>query len=223
QLMALGIGPEDIDLVAFDHFHTQDVRSLFGSSEPRPDGSDFAARFPNAHLLAPRVEWLDWDALHPMQTAWFVHEGKRGVPMDRVVLTEDDLWLGPGCLLLRTPGHTSGNQTLFVNTERGVFGCSENGTSADNWAPYESRIPGMRSYVRLYDAEVVINSNTPELGAEQYTSMILERSVVDRVKDRPAFVQMFPSSEVTPSLLSPGIKPAMIFGGIESGLVRRSE
>jgi glyoxylase-like metal-dependent hydrolase (beta-lactamase superfamily II) len=220
QLGALGVAPEDIDLVAFDHFHTQDVRSLFGSSEPRPDGSDFPARFPNAFLLAPKVEWNDWDSLHPMQTAWFVHEGKRGVPMERVVLTEDDLWLGPGCLLLRTPGHTTGNQTLFVSTDHGVFGCSENGTSADNWAPYESRIPGMRNYVWRYDAEVVINSNTPELGAEQYTSMILERSLVDRVKDRPAFVQMFPSSEVTPSLLSPGIKPAMIFGKIESGLVR---
>ena len=67
----------------------------------------------------------------------------------------------------------------------------------------------------------MLNSNTPELGAEQYTSMILERSVVDRVAENPAFVQMFPSSEVTPSLLSPGIRPSMIFGAIESGEVRR--
>lgn len=221
QLRKLGVEPEDIDLVAFDHFHTQDLRSLFGSSDPRPDGSSFPARFPNAYLLAPKVEWEDWDALHPMQTAWFVRDGKRGVPMERVILTEHDLWLGPGCLLLRTPGHTTGNQTLFAYTSRGVFGCSENGTSADSWAPYESRIPGLRRYVRLFDAEVVLNSNTPELGAEQYTSMILERSVVDRVAENPAFVQMFPSSEVTPSLLSPGIRPSMIFGAIESGEVRR--
>ncbi len=222
QLRALGVGPEDVDLIAFDHFHTQDVRPLLGSAEPLPDGTELRARFPNAHLLAPQVEWDDWDDLHPLQTAWFVRDGKRGVPSDKVVLTDADLWLGPGCLLLRTPGHTSGNQTLFVHGERGVFGTSENGCSADSWSPYESRIPGLRAYARTYDAEVVLNSNTPELGAEQYTSMILERSMVDRVPDAPAFVQMFPSSEVTPSLLAPGIRPAMLFGAMDHGEVKPS-
>jgi hypothetical protein len=219
QLRVLGIGPEDIDLIAFDHFHTQDVRPLLGSAEPLPDGAEVRARFPNAHLLAPKVEWDDWDDLHPLQKAWFVRDGKRGVPGDKVVLTDADLWLGEGCLLLRTPGHTSGNQTLFVHGGRGVFGSSENGCSADSWSPYESRIPGLRAYARTYDAEVVLNSNTPELGAEQYTSMILERSVVDRVPEAPAFVQMFPSSEVTPSLLAPAIRPAMIFGGMDHGQI----
>jgi hypothetical protein len=227
QLRAVGLEPEDIDLLAFDHFHTQDVRPLLGSSEPLPDGGAVRARFPNAHLLAPRAEWDDWDHLHPLQKSWFVRDGKRGVPEDKVVLTDADLWLGPGCLLLRTPGHTSGNQTLFVHGERGAFGTSENGCSADSWSPYESRIPGLRSYARTYDAEVVLNSNTPELGAEQYTSMILERSIVDRVPDAPAFVQMFPSSEVTPSLLSPGIRPTLLFGSMDHGTIappkRRAE
>ena len=52
----------------------------------------------------------------------------------------------------------------------------------------------------------MLNANTPERGADQYTSMVLERTVVDRVKRAPAFVQMFPSSEVTPSALSPGLQ-----------------
>lgn len=219
-LKELEIDPAEIDLIAFDHFHTQDLRPTLGTT--RGDGlqGPLPARFPNAKLLAPRVEWEDWDALHPMQRAWFIRDGKKDVVLDRVVFTDSDLWLGPGCLLLRTPGHTSGNQTMFVHTDDGVFGCSENGTSADNWSPYESRLPGLRAFARSYDVEVVLNSNTPELGAEQYISMVLERTLVDRVPDAPGFVQMFPSSEVSPSPVAPGLRPTMLFEHRTSGVVR---
>ena len=44
-------------------------------------------------------------------------DGKKDVPANRVVLTDHDLALGDGCVLLRTPGHTSGNQTLFVHAD----------------------------------------------------------------------------------------------------------
>ena len=220
QLAALGMSADDIDLIAFDHFHTQDLRPLLGSEVPEVDGSEIRPRFPNALLLAPRAEWEDWDALHPLQRAWFIADGKRGVPRDRVVLTDADLMLGPGCLLLRTPGHTSGNQTLFVHGDRGVFGCSENGCSADNWTPYESRLPGLRRQARTYGTEVILNSNTPELAAEQYNSMLLERSLVDRHEADPAYVQMFPSSEVTPSWLAPGLRPSMVFGERDSGQLK---
>jgi hypothetical protein len=220
QLQKLGLSAEDIDVIAFDHFHTQDLRPLLGSPVPDARGRNLPARFPNALLLAPRVEWEDWDDLHPMQRAWFVADGKDGVPEDRVVLFDGDLRLGDGCLLLSTPGHTTGNQTIFVHGADGVFGCSENGTSADNWAPYESRIPGLKQYARFYDVEVILNSNTPELAATQYNSMILEKSVVDRVPDRPAFVQMFPSSEVTPAAIAPGIRPAMLFKHRDHGIVQ---
>lgn len=219
-LAKLGLTAADIDVIAFDHFHTQDLRPSLGTTRGDGLSEPIAARFPNAKLLAPRAEWEDWDRLHPMQRAWFIADGKKDVVMDRVVLTDGDLWLGDGCLLLGTPGHTSGNQTLFVHADDGVFGCSENGTSADNWSPYESRLPGLRGFVRSYDVEVVLNSNTPEMGAEQYISMVLERSIVDRVKDAPAFVQMFPSSEVTPSPVAPGLRPSVLFEHRTSGTVR---
>jgi hypothetical protein len=215
QLAQFGLDPEDIDYVAFDHFHTQDLRSLLGTKEGR------AARFPNARLLAPRVEWEDWDDLHPMQTAFFVADGKRNVVTERVVLTDSDLELGDGVMLLRTPGHTSGNQTLFVNTTDGVWGCSENGTCVDNWTPLDSRIKGLAAHCRRQDLSVLINSNTPELGADQYTSMILERALVDRVRQAPAFCQMFSSSEVTPSALAPGLKPSWLHKRITHGEVLR--
>jgi hypothetical protein len=214
QLARLGLAPADIDYVAFDHFHTQDLRGLLGTSERAP-------RFPNAKLLAPKIEWEDWDDLHPFQRAWFVRDGKLGVRKDNVVLTDGDFALGDGVMLLRTPGHTSGNQTLFVNTDSGVWGISENGTCADNWSPLDSRIRGLAFMCKKQDLDIVLNANTPELGALQYTSMILERTMVDRVRRAPAFVQMFPSSEVTPSLLAPGLTPTLLHEGITHGEVVR--
>ena len=218
QLAKLGLTPEDIDVIAFDHFHVQDLRPLLGvhnvPGEPNQEGL-----YPRALLLAPRCEWEDWDDLHPFQRAWFVRDGKRGIPDSRVVFTDGDLALGDGALLMRTPGHTSGNQTLFVNTDRGVFGCSENGTCADNWSPLESKIPGLREVARLQELDVILNANTPEGGCTQYTSMMLERTLVDRAADNPAFFQMFSSSEVTSSMLAPGIKPSHFFGEISSGHV----
>jgi len=212
QLAELGLSAADIDVIAFDHFHTQDLRPLLGSEGLR-------ARFPNARLLAPRVEWNDWDDLPMMQRAWFVPDGKRGVPLDHVVFTDHDLSLGEGLVLLRTPGHTTGNQTLFVHTDRGVYGTSENGTCADNWSPHASRLPGMKRAARLLDLDVVLNANTPELAAEQYTSMLLERAVVDRVPDAPEFFQMFPSSEVLHRWIAPHVKPTLSFGQVTSGTV----
>jgi glyoxylase-like metal-dependent hydrolase (beta-lactamase superfamily II) len=205
QLADIGLAPSDIHVIAFDHFHTQDLRRTLGS------------RFPKAFLLAPANEWNDWDGLHPMQRAWFIEDGKKGLDESRVVLTNDDLAIGEGCLLLRTPGHTVGNQTLFVHGSDGVFGCCENGCSADNWSPSASAIPGFKRFVDHYEVEVVLNANTPELGGEQYASMVLEKSVADPVPDRPEFVQMFPSSEVTASAIAPRIKPSMVFTHRDSG------
>lgn len=216
QLAALGLSCADIDVVAFDHFHTQDVRPLLGTPA-------MAARFPNALLLAPRIEWMDWDDPPMIQRAWFVPDGKKDVSADRVVLTDTDLALGDGLLLLRTPGHTTGNQTLFVRDDLGVFGCSENGTCADNWSPHYSRLPGMKRAARLLDLDVVLNANTPELAAEQYTSMLLERAMVDRVLERPEFFRMFPSSEVTRSFIAPHVKPTHSFKNMDFGVVVPAE
>jgi hypothetical protein len=192
----------------------QDLRPVLGTEDGR-----LPPRFPNATLLVPAVEWDDWDDLHPLQRAWYVRDGKLGVRRERVALTRGDLQLGDGVILLRTPGHTTGNQTLFVSTDTGVWGVSENGTCADNWTPMDSRIPGLRTLCQKQDVDVVLNANTPERGADQYTSMVLERTIVDRVRRAPAFVQMFPSSEVTPSALSPGLKPTILHRAITHGEV----
>ena len=217
QLEKLGIKNADIDYIAFDHFHTQDLRGQLGTTDGR-----YATRFPNATLLAPKCEWDDWAQLHPMQRAWYIDDGRRDVKTDRVAFTDGDLHLGDGVMLLRTPGHTSGNQTLFVSTDSGVWGTSENGVCADAWSPLDSKIPGIAAACRREDLDVVLNSNTPEEGARQYSAMILERTVVDRVKANPAFVQMIPSTEMTATLMAP-LKPTWTHGEVHHGTVMKPE
>jgi hypothetical protein len=217
QLLAAGVSPLDVDYVAFDHLHVQDLRPLLGTED-----GQIAPRFPNATFLCPKNEWDDLDDLHPMQRAWFVPDAKAGVRTNRVAFLDGDYAIGDGVMLLRTPGHTSGNQTLFLNTDQGVWGISENGTCADSWSPLDSKIRGLADTCRKQDIDIIINSNTPEYGADQYTSMVLERTVVDRVRRAPAFVQMFPSSEATPSLLAPGVSATLLHRAITVGEVSRA-
>lgn len=214
QLADQGLSPEDVDYVAFDHLHVQDLRPIAGTT----DGS-FHPRFPNAKVIVPSVEWHDWERLHPVQKAFYVEKGRDRVDTKRVVFTDGDLQLGDGVFLMRTPGHTSGNQTLFVATDKGIWGVSENGVCADNWTPLDSKIPGLRAYAAHVEVDVVMNLNTPESGADQYTSMILERVLVDRVPHAPAFVQMFPSSEAIDSPLALGLAPTLRFGRLTMGEV----
>ena len=147
-------------------------------------------------------------------------DGLRGVPADRVIACEGDLLLGKGVALVRTPGHTVGNWSLVLHTDNGVWAVSENGVACDSYAPEHSRIPGLRRYALREGVDVILNSNTLEGRNEQYTSMILEKALVDRSRDAPDFFQHCSSSELTASPLTPGLSPTHRFGGIVSGEVR---
>jgi hypothetical protein len=78
----------------------------------------------------------------------------------------------------------------------------------------------VRRTARFLDLDVMLNSNTPELAAEQYSSMLLERAIVDRAQDNADFYQMFPSSEVTWTPLAPHVRPTLSFGKVQSGQVQ---
>ena len=208
QLLHVGLVPEDIDYVAFDSFQLEDLRGL-------------AKRFPEAKLVVPEIAWTDWDDLHPLQRAWYVREGKEGVGNENVLFTNGDIALGDGVMLLRTPGRAVGSQTLFLHTSAGVWGISANGACADSWSPLESKIAGLAATCHRLDVDVLPDASTPHDGALQYTSMILERTLADRVHRAPAFVQMLASSEVTPSLLAPGLTPTIVHEAITDGSVAR--
>jgi hypothetical protein len=214
RLAELGLQPDDVDYLAYDHLHIQDVRRWLGSyGEP--------AFFPRAKLLVMREEWDAARDLHPLQTPWYVPGGTDGVPDDRVVLLDDDVHLGKGVAIVRTPGHTFGNMSLAVVSTDGVWVTSENAVATECFTPELSRIPGVRKSAARQEIEVVINGNTREATLEQYTSMVLEKNLASPSREVPGAVQFAPSSELASHPFAPGLAPTFGLGDPRCGEIRR--
>lgn len=221
HLAALGIAPEDVDYLSFDHLHTQDIRRLIGTTGPAPDlGSPdlpLPALFPNARLIVQRHELEHVRDVHPFQARFHQSWTYADIDESRLDIIDGDVLLGPGVALLRSPGHTLGNHTLVVNTARGIFTSSENGIAVESWAPQHSRIRGVAKWAREWGYEVVMNFNTPEYASWQYNSMIKEKLIADPIPDAPHLPQVFPSSEMTRHHLAPGVKPLYEHGDLTIG------
>lgn len=205
-LQSIGLKPEDIDYITYDHLHTQDVRRWL-----------VEGYFPNAKLLVTRQEWVS--AAHPLppQMDWYCPNGIDGVPGERIVLLDSDVLLGEGVALVRTPGHTEGNHSIVAHTEEGLLVTSENGVGADAYAPEHSRIPGLRKFARDTGMDVVLNGNTLERGLDQYLSMVLEKEIAGPSKPNPEFYNVYPSSELTGYWMFPWTAPTFSFGTLEFG------
>jgi glyoxylase-like metal-dependent hydrolase (beta-lactamase superfamily II) len=211
-LTAFGVTRDQVDYVTFDHLHVQDVRGLLAP------GRDGKAYLPNAKLLAQRTE-LDTltGGLHPLQVEWYIPECLDGVPADRIVALDGDYLIGGGFAIVRTPGHTIGNHTLVTVTDRGAWTISENGICVDAYAPGASEIRGVARHARDTGVECILNSNTREHSLDQYTSMVLEKTLADRVADRPELPQHFASSELIGHPLALGLAPTYTHGAITFG------
>ena len=220
-LAEAGIEPAEVDFITFDHLHVQDLRGLLGTTEPEPGKSEpTAPLFPNAVLLVQRAELRTLEVLHPLQARWYVRDGIRAVPRDRIAVLDGDYLVGGGFGLVRTPGHTEGNHSLVIHTETGLWTVSENGVAVECYAPLSSEIGGVRRHARDTESEFILNSNTLERSLDQYISMALEKTLADPSTERPEFPQCFPSSEMVKSVLAPGLKPTFSHGAITSGEVR---
>ncbi len=221
-LAELGVAPEEIDFITFDHLHTQDVRGLLGTTEPEPGQSEpTRPLLPRAVLLVQRAELRTLEHLHPLQARWYVRDGVRAVPRDRIAVLDGDYLVGRGGFaMVRTPGHTEGNHSLVIHTDRGLWTVSENGVAVECYAPLSSEIGGVRRHARETETEFILNSNTRENSLDQYISMALEKTLADPSTERPEFPQCFPSSEMVRSRLAPGLKPTFSHGLITFGEVR---
>lgn len=225
HLERLGIRPEDVDYLTFDHLHTQDLRRLLGTTTPQPDldgGDPVEPWFPNARLLVFRAEWEAIRDLHPLQRRWYQPDTYRDLRTDSVVLLDHDVLVGPGVALVATPGHSLGNHTVVFNTSSGVWTSSENGVHPECYQPERSAMPGMRRLAEEYGMEVVLNGNTPELFATQYNNMVKEKLICDRGGPGGEWVQHFCSSELTPWRLAPGASPSFTYGELRSGSIEPS-
>jgi hypothetical protein len=213
-LARLGLRPEDIDYITYDHLHTQDIRRWLGTDKQ-------AGLFPNAKLL---VHWREWEStkdLNPYQADWYCPSGIAGVPENKVVCFDGSIMLGDGVALMHTPGHTEGNHSIVVHTDEGLWVTSENGVSVDAYAPLLSAASGVADYAKMIGTEVIINGNTLENAVDQYISMVQEATVAGPSKRDPRFPNVFPSSEMTPFWLFPGTRPAFYVGHARHGTLHR--
>lgn len=223
HLMKVGIAPQEIDYVTFDHLHGQDLRFWMGTNRPIPGKTDRPVEpyFPNATFVLQQKEVETLDDLHPLQSEWYVAGGMRDVRTERLQVIDGDFYLGDGLALLLTPGHTRGNQSLILNTEKGIYVVSENGISAESYSPLESEIAGIRKYAQSTGVEVVLNGNTLESPLDQYASMIQEKLVADANHLNPKFLNVFPSSELTGTWMYPGMAPTFAHTAITAGELHR--
>ena len=219
-LEKLGIAPSEVDYLAFDHLHTQDVRRLVGTKGPvpglSPDGP-LAPWFPNAKLIVQKAELALLRDVHPIQAPWYQPSTYADVREDAYLVIEGDVVLGQGVALAFTPGHTPGNMSLVVNTKTGLWVSSENVVATECLTPEHSRIPGMRGWTDVSGEELVMNGNTMETRAEQYDSLVKEKLIADVSQKDARFVQFFPSSELQFSALNPLVRPTFSHGGISQG------
>ena len=214
RLAEIGLKPEDIDYLTYDHLHTQNVTRWLGANGT-------AAIFPNAKLLVMREEWESAQALIPWQNQWYCPGGISGVPMDRVMLLDHDVMLGEGVALVRTKGHTEGNHSIVVHTPEGLKVTSENGVSLDAYAPLLSKVPGVAEFARVTQAEVVLNGNTLEYAIDQYISMVQEKSIAGPNPRDERLPNMAPSSESAGFWLFPRTAPTFTVGDLHFGQLQR--
>lgn len=220
-LAKLGLSADDIDFCTFDHLHVQDPRMILGSTEVVSGESEPRhPLFGAAKMLVHSRELATLRSLHPMQWAWYVDEGLRGVDPAKFVTFDGDVELGPGIALLWTPGHTDGNHSLVINTPDGVWVSSENGISLDNWQPELSKIPGVRRYSESFGREVCPNANTLEDSLDQYDSMVKEKTLADPCRRDSRWLQILPSTELAPWKRFWPVVPTFVHGGIAYGEIR---
>jgi hypothetical protein len=212
-LASCGIKPDQVDYISYDHLHTQDIRKWLG------DGVN-PGYFPNARLIVMKQEWDSTTSLLPQQREWYCPDGIQGIPEERLILVDSSVRLGKGVALIRSPGHTEGNHSLVAHTADGLLVTSENGVSADSYAPLHSDIPGVRNYARTTGMEVILNGNTLENSLDQYVSMVVEKTIAGPCKANPLFSNFVPSSELTAYWGFPGLKPTFSFGELQFGQVQ---
>jgi hypothetical protein len=220
HLRTADVDPAEVDFLAFDHLHTQDVRRWLGTTAPAPDlgvASPLDPVFPNARLLVQRAELAALPNLHPQQRPWYQPDTYRDLRPDAIAAIDGDVLIGPGVALIATPGHTTGNQTLVLNTDAGIWTSSENAIAAECLVPQHSKLWGVRRWAQAWGQEVVVNANTVEAIAAQYNALVLERSIADPARGDERFPQFFPSSELTARWTAPGTAPTFVHERITHG------
>ena len=110
SLAALGLGPEDIDVVVNTHLHFDHA----GGNTRLRDGKVVPA-FPRARYVVQAGEWHD--ATHPHERNRATYLEETFLPLDeagQLALVEGDAEVAPGVRVVRVGGHTAHHQIVVI-------------------------------------------------------------------------------------------------------------
>ncbi len=121
-LAALGIAPEDIDIVLDTHLHDDHCG---GNFRMHADGSR-APAFPRATYLVQRREYQD--AMQPNERTRATYLPANYLPLHKsgqMRLLDGDAEIAPGVKAIVTPGHTPGHMSVRIESagEQAAFLC----------------------------------------------------------------------------------------------------
>lgn len=220
QLKKVGVEPEDIDYLSYDHLHVQDMRPLMGTVDS--NGKQVRKPlFPNALFIFHEDEWESVVNLHPTVKEWYVEGAIDNVDTRNLYLYRGDLLLSDGVALVHTPGHTPGMHALYLNTPEGTLTLSENAVGPDAYNPENSRVAGLRDGARAKGWEVILNANTIDMRFDQYNSVVKEKILSGPAPANPDFCNHRPTSEFTTWMLTPGLEPTFEHGDLNFGRLQK--
>jgi glyoxylase-like metal-dependent hydrolase (beta-lactamase superfamily II) len=111
SLRAVGLEPEEIDIVLSTHLHFDHAG---GNTQRRPDGR-LEAVFPNAEYVVRRQEWEFAHLDNERVKASYLPDNFDPLARDgRIRFIEEDGEVLPGITVLGTPGHTPGHQSVLI-------------------------------------------------------------------------------------------------------------
>jgi glyoxylase-like metal-dependent hydrolase (beta-lactamase superfamily II) len=111
SLAALGVPPDQIDLVIFSHLHFDHA----GGATRRDDAGGVVPVFPRAGFVVQKSEWEDALSGAPELKGAYPSEHLRPLAESgRLELVEGDVEVAPGIRLRVTGGHTRGHQSLII-------------------------------------------------------------------------------------------------------------
>ena len=119
-MMKIGLAPSDIDLVIITHLHSDHVAR----------GHDF----PNARFIVQKKELDFAKNPHPTVAPQYPKKFFEGLKFE---LVEGDTEVCSGISIISTPGHTTGGQSVSVQTDRGIAVISGLCTIRENFEPPE--------------------------------------------------------------------------------------
>jgi glyoxylase-like metal-dependent hydrolase (beta-lactamase superfamily II) len=106
SLAGAGLGPDDIDVVAYSHLHADHVGWT-------TDLTDDTLTFPRARHLMSRPEWDHWV---DRPAGGGPSERDLAALRERVDLIDGEATVVPGITMVPTPGHTPGHCSFLVSS-----------------------------------------------------------------------------------------------------------